>query len=321
MMKVRLGYVAMAIDLKNCSPSKTITYTRFSKIEDNEVKLYKLKNLTEQNLENTKRILLYNVAHDIKVYRITSKIIPLITHNDVLDWDYIGEFKGLYKKISTIITENNLRISAHPDHFTIISSPREDVLESSLKDLKYHNNILNSLGLDSNLGKLVLHVGGRYNSKEKTKQRFIDNFCNLPDQIKKRIILENDDKIYDVNDVLDICEELNIPMAMDVHHHWCNNRGDDIKDHLERIFETWKDEKLIPKVHISSPKSEKKKRAHADNVEFDFFYKFIQKAKIFDKDFDIMIEAKNKNMALFSLMDEIKKKTEFKVINNAEIEI
>lgn len=309
----------MAIDLKNCSPSKTISYTNYNKIVDDEVKLYKLKKLTEENLHNTKRILLYNIAHDIKVYRLTSKLVPLVTHPEVLKWDYIKELTTQYDAIKEIILKNNLRISAHPDHFTILSSPKDDVVKSSIKDLEYHVNIMNSIGLDSTEGKLVLHIGGKYDSKEKTKERFKNTFNELSKDIRERIILENDDKIYNVEDVLDICEDLNIPMVLDIHHHWCNNKGKDISNYLDRIFNTWKKQKLIPKVHISSPRSDKNIRAHADNIDFEFFYNFIVKAKVIDKDFDIMIEAKNKNLALFHLMKDIKNNEEFKILNNATI--
>lgn len=320
-MKVRLGYVAMAIDLENCSPSKTITFSRFEQIEDLEAKLYKLKKLTEENLNNTRRILLYNKAHDIQVYRLTSKLVPLVTHQDVIDWDYTKDFSDIYKSIGNIIKENNMRISAHPDHFTIISSPRNDVIETSIEDLVYHNIIMDNMGLNTDTGKLVLHVGGKYGSKEKTKIRFIDNFLLLPEGIRQRIIVENDDKTYDALDVLDICEELKIPMVLDIHHQWCNNRGENIEDYLDRIFDTWNNEKLIPKIHISSPKSEKSFRAHADNVDFNFFNEFIDKVRKYDRDFDIMIEAKNKNLALFNLMEQIKSHPEYKVINNASFEL
>ena len=320
-MKVRLGYVAMAIDLKNCSPSKTITFTRFEKIADDEVKLYKLKKLTEENLNNTRRILLYNKAHDIQVYRLTSKFVPLVTHQDVFEWDYTKDFIDLYKSISNIIKDNDMRISAHPDHFTIISSPRDEVVKTSIEDLVYHNNIMKSMGLDEEMGKLVLHIGGRYDSKEKTKKRFIDNFALLSEDVQKRIIVENDDKTYDALDVLDICEELGIPMVLDIHHNWCNNRGENIQVYIERIFNTWNNEKLIPKIHISSPKSEKNIRAHADDIDFNFFNEFMEKASEFNRDFDVMIEAKNKNLALFNLMNNIKDHPKYKVINNASFEI
>ena len=175
--------------------------------------------------------------------------------------------------------------------------------------------------MDTSYGKLVLHIGGKYNSKDKTIERFKINYKKLDENIRDRLILENDDKIYDVIDVLGICEDIKCPMVLDIHHHLCNNSNEKIGGYLERIFNTWSSEKLIPKIHISSPKSDKNIRAHADNINFDFFYDFIKTAKDINQDFDIMIEAKNKNLALFDLMKNIKESKYFKIINESTIEI
>ncbi|MBS4539919.1 UV DNA damage repair endonuclease UvsE [Clostridium sp. D2Q-11] len=318
-MLIRFGYVAMAIDLKNCSPSKTMTYTNYEKMKDSEVKLYKLKKITKENLINTKRILLYNVASDIKVYRLSSRLVPLVTHSDVIDWDYTKEFQEIYKSISKIINDNKLRVSMHPDHFTIISSPKDNVVEKSIEILEYHNNIMSSMDLSPQDGKLVLHIGGKYDGKEKTKKRFVENFLKLPEDIKSRIIVENDDKIYDVEDVLEVCRETKVPMVLDIHHHWCNNRDKPIGEYLEEIFNTWKSQPFPPKVHLSSPKDEKNFRAHHDYIDYFFFKEFIDKAKNLNQDFDIMIEAKKKNLALVKLIEDIKKQQDYQIINNATI--
>jgi len=265
--------------------------------------------------------LLYNLAHDIKVYRLTSKIVPLATHPEVLKWNYVDEFQELYSEIKKIIHENHFRISAHPDHFTILGSPKEEVVNTSISDLVYHNNIMNAIGLSSDYGKLVLHIGGKYEGKKETIVRFKKNFRLLDMNIANRLILENDDKIYNIHDVLNLCEELEVPMVLDIHHHWCNNNGQKLLDYLGPIFSTWDNQILKPKIHISSPKSEKDIRAHADNIDFDFFYEFITMAKMLDKDFDIMIEAKNKSLALFDLMTKIRKNNKFKIIDNSTFEM
>ncbi len=217
-----------------------------------------------------------------------------------------------------IVKKNNFRISAHPDHFTLLNSPREEVFEASIKDLEYHHNIFESMGLDKR-AKLVLHIGGRYKSKEVSVQRFMEKFSSLPEHLKERIILENDDKTYNTMDVLEICKKVNVPMVLDIHHHWCNNKGD-IITLLEPIFNTWNKEGLPPKIHLSSPKNEKNYRSHADNIKTEFFIEFLNKAKEINRDFDVMIEAKNKDLALFNLMKDLKKTKDIRIINQAEIE-
>lgn len=314
-MRVRLGYVAMALNLQEGSPNKTITYKRFSELVDDEIRLYKLKDLTAQNLDITRRILLYNVAHDINVYRFTSKLIPLATHADVFDWNFAITFKEELEALGTYIKENKLRVSAHPDHFTVINTPKTDILKSSIADLEYHVKLFEAMGLSEKQAKLVVHVGGTYGSKIKAAERFIENFHSIDPRLTGRIILENDDKSYTAKEVLEICKELSIPMVLDIHHHWCNNDNEALVDLLEEIFNTWDNEIYPPKIHVSSPKDTKNIRAHADYVDINFLASFLETAKTLDRDFDIMVEAKMKDRALLKLIEELKGISGVKIVD------
>ncbi|SDK49571.1 UV DNA damage repair endonuclease UvsE [Natronincola ferrireducens] len=323
-MKIRLGYVAIALNIHEGSPNKTVTYKTFSQLPDDETKLYKLKSLTKKNLETTKRILIYNKAHNIALYRFTSKLVPLATHPEVIQWDYIQEFNNLYKDIGKFILGNKLRVSAHPDHFTLINTPDEKVLKASLQDLEYHVKVFEAMDLNHQDGKLVLHIGGTYGNKKVATDRFIGNFKELSPRYKNRIILENDDKSFTAKEVLEICEYLQIPMVLDIHHHWCNNNGENIRELIPFIFDTWKGEKHPPKIHASSPKDNKNIRAHADYLDLDFLMGFINDAKNHGCDFDIMIEAKKKDLALFKLMEDFKqiqKEANIDILNEATIQI
>lgn len=316
-MIVRLGYVALPLDLEDCSPSKTITYKNYSKITDYNSKLDKVINLTKINLENSARILKHNLSKDIRIYRITSKLVPLATHPNAIKWNYIGKLKMYYKKISDIIKTNNIRVSSHPDIFNVLNSPKENVIYSTIDTLIYQDIILNAFDLEPSYGKLVMHVGGKYDKKETSMNRFTINYDRLPSRIKNRIVLENDDKIYNIKDTLTLSKKLNIPMVLDVHHHWCNNDGLALEDYLYDIFSTWDNQPLAPKIHLSSPKSTKDYRSHADYINFDDFNNFLKLAKKINIDFDVMIEAKKKNLALYKLMSDIKNNTSYKIIDDA----
>lgn len=309
----------MSMLVKNCSPSKTVTVKNLSKIDDDEVKFYKLTSLAKTNIKNTQRLFYHNNAHEIKIYRLTSKLIPLATHPITKGWDWEKEVGEDLRALGKYAKDNRFRVSAHPDHFTLLNTPKEDVLETSIKDLEYHNKIYKLMELDKS-AKLVLHVGGKYENKEKSKKRFMDNFTNLPVYLKERIILENDDKTYTAKEVLDICKRISIPMVLDIHHHWCNNEGEDISDYLEDIFNTWQEEADPPKIHLSSPKNEKEFRSHAKNIDLEFFMNFLRKAKEINFNFDVMIEAKNKDLALFNLMKELEKIPQVKILDGATIE-
>lgn len=161
---------------------------------------------------------------------------------------------------------------------------------------------------------LVLHIGSKIGGKKIGMERFIKNFNLLDEELKKIIVLENDDVSYDIIDTLNLCEKLNIPMVLDYHHFQVNNNNFlKIEDYIERIFDTWK---TLPKIHFSSPKSNKEKRSHADYIDVDNFIDFIERIKFINKDFDIMIEAKAKDDAIFRLIRQLKYKTDYKIIKN-----
>ncbi|MEN2774971.1 UV DNA damage repair endonuclease UvsE [Acetivibrio clariflavus] len=320
-MLVRLGYVAMTLNLENCSPSGTVTVKTFSKLASEEAKLHRLRRITRENLNNTLRILRFNKAYNIEVYRLTSKLVPLATHPDIGDWDYVEEFKDEFKKIGQFIKENDFRISAHPDHYTLINTSNDKVFEASLKDLDYHIKLFEAMGLDDYKYKLVMHIGGVYKNKEASIEKFKENFMKLPDRIRKRLILENDDKAYTAKEVLEICKDVRAPMVLDVHHHYCVNNGEAIEDMLQDIFETWKGEYFVPKIHFSSPKSQKEFRSHADDIDPNEFYNFLKIAKKLDADFDVMIEAKNKDNALFNLSNKLKEFENIRWIDEGHFEV
>jgi len=305
-MKIRLGFVAMSLNLVDASPSKTITYTMLQKMPNDHARLYKLKKLTQENLDNTLRILTYAQSNGIFLYRFTSKLVPLATHSNVINWDYVEQFKDKFLSIGNFIKKHNMAVSAHPDHYTILNSPREEVIRSSFADLEYHHRILEAMELNED-AKLVIHVGGAYSNKNKAIDRFKHNFSLLPSSIRARIILENDDKIYTAQDVLSICQDLSIPMVLDVHHYMCNPGNEKLQDLLFPIFETWRGQNRPPKVHFSSPKSDKQFCHHAPNINPDDFISFIQMVyKFWGKDIDVMLEAKNKDVAVFNLIDNLK---------------
>lgn len=319
-MKIRFGYVAMSMILKDCSPSKTITVANLSKITSEAARFQKLSLLARTNLENTRRLLVHNQSHDIKVFRISSRLIPLATHPIVQNWDWERIVGQELRYLGEYARKNHFRISAHPDHFTVLNSPRKAVLEAAIKDLEYHHKIFAGMGLGPD-AKLVIHVGGSYGDKNNSIAKFIDNYNRLPAHLKNRMILENDDKIYTVGDVLDICENLGIPMVLDVHHHYCNNNHDDISAYLPAIFNTWKKQNLPPKIHFSSPKGINNARSHADDIDSAAFIEFLDKVRIIDRDFDVMIEAKNKDAALFKLLYSLKNIPGIKFVDEASIEI
>lgn len=319
-MRVRLGYVAIALNLDKVTSSSTVTYSRYSKINSEEERLKKLKEVTYSNLEALEVILNYNIGHKIHFYRITSNLIPLATHPDVM-WDYKKYFRQDFLKLGNIIKKSNMRVDSHPDQFNVINSTRESVIQSTLINLSNSVDIFELM--DYKLGKMVIHIGSSQGGKEESIKRFIRNFNNFPRRIQERLILENDDKVFTAKDVLQICKNLKVPMVLDIHHHNCKNEGEDIGDLLDDIFNTWNDESIPPKLHFSTPKEFENDRKHADYIDADNFVSFIKlvKSKV-NRDMDVMIEAKKKDKAMLKLIEDLKRTDlDFKFIDETTIEV
>ena len=308
-MKVRLGYVALSKALNDITTSSTITYTNYINKNYNTSKLLEI---TKNNLDSLYEIIKYNVKNNFHFYRLTSKLVPLATH-DKVNFDYITPFLDKYKKIGKLINDNNIRVDTHPDQYAVLNSMDSKIVKNTVEILEYHYKIMDALNIKSKT--IILHVGSSVCGKRASITRFINNFEKLPDCLKKCIAIENDDKVYNVKDVLELCHKINVPMVLDYHHFICNNEGGDIKDYLKEIIETWNGK--LPKVHFSSPKSKLKKefRSHNDYINPDDFINFINLIKTQDKDIDIMLEAKAKDDAISRLVRQLKYKTNYKFID------
>jgi len=296
-MNIRLGYVSLS-KILDITTSKTITYTEFKKHND----LNKINNIIIENLINLEKIIDYNIKNNIHFYRLTSKLIPLSTIKE-LNFDYINPYIKLYKRIGNKIKKHNIRIDTHPDQFCILNSTKKEIVENSIQILEYHYKILDALGIENKI--IILHVGSSVLGKNNSIHRFINNFNKLPKYLQESIAIENDDKIYNIEDCLSLCKKLNIPMILDYHHHICNNNNINIDNYLEEIFNTWN---ITPKIHFSSPKNKTKKeyRSHHDYINVDDFIIFLDKIKPLNKNIDIMLECKAKDEALFRLVAQLK---------------
>jgi len=308
-MKVRLGYVALSKALDDVTTSSTITYTNYINKNYNTSKLLEI---TKNNLDSLYEIIKYNVKNNFHFYRLTSKLVPLATH-DKVDFDYITPFLDKYKKIGKLINDNNIRVDTHPDQYAVLNSMDRKIVKNTVEILEYHYKIMDAIGIKDKL--IILHVGSSACGKKASITRFINNFNKLPDHIKKCIAVENDDKVYNIKDVLELCHKINVPMVLDYHHFICNNEKEDINDYLKEIIDTW-DGKL-PKMHFSSPKSKLKKefRSHSDYINKECFIKFINILKKQDKDIDIMLEAKAKDDAVSRLARCLKYETNYKFLD------
>jgi UV DNA damage endonuclease len=308
-----------------------MTVANFSKLADREAAIRKLERIGAENLHNTLRLLRHNRAYEIQVYRLSSKLIPLIGHDLLEDWDPIAILAAEFEEVGDYAKQNEMRISFHPDHFIVLSTHRPDVLDKSIADLERHAAMLDAMGLGPE-AKCNIHIGGSYGDKEKAGERFITHFMMLRPEIQKRITLENDDKTFTALETVEIAELVGAPMVLDIHHHQVNNDGEEAVQLWPRIQKTWLNTvnsdqtvgaapTLPPKIHASSPKSEKEPRSHADYIEANPLLAFLRDIAAVTPNLDIMIEAKMKDQALLQLMEECKRHKDVTPLSQASFEI
>ena len=290
-MKHKIGYACI-----NTSISATTNRTcRLDRCSEN-----RLRELIFANLEGLLQVINWNIDHNIYLYRISSAIIPFASHriNTIKWWE---NYKNKLDEIGKLVKESRSRVSMHPGQYVNINSPNPEIVKSSIKELEWHAKFLDTLGLDST-HRLILHVGGVYGNKTEAMQRFISTYNDLPDNIKKRLSLENDDKSYTVWDVLNISTITGIPIVFDILHHNINNVGqekdNDIENILKLCFLTWNKETGRPKIHFSTQKKDAKPGSHAESINMNDFVEFYNKFKYLD--FDIMFETKDKEKSVLT---------------------
>ncbi len=259
------------------------------------------------NLRCLQHLLSFNLDHNILFFRISSDIIPFASH-PVLNVDWELYFKDRLTDIGRFIRNNNMRISMHPDQFIVLNSKRKEVVQRSIKELVYHASFLDSLGLDES-SKIQLHVGGVYGEKETSMNRFVTHFDLLPTSVRKRLVIENDERSYTANDCLQISKQNHIPVLFDVLHHEINNLDEPIQKMFSLIADTWKTSDGIPMVDYSSQERNEKTGKHATHINQKDFICFLQ--SINSIDIDIMLEIKDKEKSAVEAISLAKKDTRF----------
>ena len=255
----------------------------------------KLTEVTEHNLAALERMIDYNHKNDIKLFRISSDLIPFGSSPvNTLAWPEIH--KEAFDRIGSKIRKSGMRVSLHPGQYTVLNSPTEDVVERAITDLVYHDKILIALGTDQT-NKIVLHVGGIYGDKKEALERFEQNFRRLPEAVRNRLIIENDDRLYNIEDVLTLAHRLHVPAVYDNLHHAINPPPSGGTDPywIAEAKKTWKAADGNQKIHYSQQALDKRPGAHTDTINLETFLTFHEQLE--DKQIDIMLEVKDKNLS------------------------
>jgi UV DNA damage endonuclease len=293
---MRIGYPCINRTV-DCTANSTFRLKSYSEA--------RLKQTVKNNLYCLQRILQFNLEHRLFFFRISSDLIPFASH-PINKFNWQEYFQKEFEEIGEFITKNRMRISMHPDQFTLINSIKDDIFERSKNELKYNAQILDLLKLDTS-AKIQIHVGGAYGDKEKSMARFVTRFGILDDSIIRRLIIENDDKIYNLNDCLKINAQTQIPILLDVFHHKLNNsKNYTTEDSFKCVTKTWNEKRDgIPMVDYSSQEPNGSPRQHAETINIEDFDLFLKQTQQFD--FDVMLEIKDKEKSAIKAITLAKK--------------
>ena len=299
---MNIGYACINMQLSSQKPK---IYTGRSMIK----RTFKAKGIeyaSELGLQNCKdlfEIVKWNNENGFPFFRITSNLFPWSSEYKLKDMPDHQEICDVLGEVGKYVADNNMRITSHPGPFNVLTSPHPHVVDNCINDLSTHGEVFDMMGLSrSPYNKINIHIGGAYGDKESAMARFCVNFERLPDSVKSRLTVENDDKatMYSVRDLYDgVYKVIGIPIVFDYHHHqFCTGDMSEQKA-LELAIKTWGD--IKPVVHYSeSRRDEKKDDTIRVQAHSDYIY---DKIETYGNEIDIMVEAKAKELAVVKYIE------------------
>ena len=261
---------------------------------DAAAQIEKLRGIYTENTARLRKAVEFCRANNIKLYRMTSNLYPF--SDDELGAELLNEFAADLSEIGTNAIADNLRLVLHPDQYVVLSSDSDSVIENSVKILKMHAKTMDLLGQPRSEWAVMNVHGGKSDRIDK----LVRSISELPDEIRTRLTLENDEYAYPSAKILEVCRRAEIPMVFDAHHHICSEKLDDYNDaSVAEMFwaarETWeKPENQL--VHISNGRENFQDRAHHDLI--------FTMPEVFRHAEWIEVEAKHKEIAIAKLQTE-----------------
>jgi UV DNA damage endonuclease len=264
--------------------------------------------------------------HDIRMYRLPTALAPYASHPDLPQFhDQIGECEQELAEVGAIVRERGIRLSSHPGQYTVLNSEREEVRAAAVAELEVQAALLDAMGLGDE-AVVVLHVGGGAGGTQAAIERFLRGHEALSARARARLVVENDDRVFGLVDVLEVARRAELRVVWDVLHHRCNDPARlPNSAALALALDTWPPAGAVPKIHYSSPRLDVEERrvksgrsvqrrlvlpqlrAHADLIDPIGFEAFLRDAPA-GRDFDVMLEAKAKDVALLRLREQLQER-------------
>jgi UV DNA damage endonuclease len=274
------------------------------------------------SLEHLEAILGYLDDADIRFYRMATGLAPYASHPELTRFrDGPARFAERLAEVGALARQLGIRLTTHPGQYTVLNSEDPEIQRLAAVELEVQAEIMDGMGLGPE-SVVILHVGGAAGGTQAALERFCRGFELLSDAARRRLVVENDDRTFALRDVVGLAQRIGRPVVWDILHHHCND-PDRIPDReaLELALSTWP-EGVLPKIHFSTPKTavEERKvrkgrrverrlvlpqlRAHADTIDPISFEQFVGETAE-GLDFDVMLEAKAKDLALLRLREQL----------------
>lgn len=283
---VRIGYACLNPDI-----SQGFKTCRFDNLTND-----KWIELIEWNLATLEEMITYTVDHGIGLLRLSSDLIPFATKpKEGVDLDWKKYFESTFNRIKDKVQSVQLRISMHPGQYTVLNSMNMTVVERAIDDLEYHAELLELLG-GNQTNKIIIHIGGIYGDKEAAMARFIQQANQLSERVRSHLVIENDERLYSIQDVLRMSEQTGLPVIFDNLHHKVRLPLDDtpLSDYIQACCQTWQPADGRQKIHYSQQAPGKKAGAHSETIAIRPFIGFLEQLAA-NQSIDIMLEVKDKN--------------------------
>ena len=297
---MNLGYACINMTLGKQKPKITTNRSMIKKTFLEKGIPY-ASELGIQNCRDLVEVIKWNHQNGINFFRMSSDLFPWASEYPLSSLPHYNRICNLMAGAGNLAKKYNQRITSHPGPFNVLVSPREHVVENTIRDLSIHGEVFDMMGLSRTpYNKLNIHCNGVYGDKISAMDRFCKNFERLPESVQTRLTVENDDKasMYSVKDLMYIHERIGIPIVFDYHHHkFCTGDLSE-EEALNLAVSTWP-KGITPAVHYSESKAlnenlNVKPQAHSDYIK--------EIPNTYGLDVDIMVEAKAKELTILEYL-------------------
>ena len=291
---VRYGYACINMTLAETKPKDRVTVNRgMIQRTFREKGTQYASQLALLNVQDLLKVVDWNVAHGIRVFRVTSNLFPWASEYRLQDLPDFAEIRATLEEIG----KRGLRLTTHPDHFNKLAALPGATLDNTVKDLELHAEIFDLMGLpQTHWHKINIHVGGAYGDRDESLRRFAHNYrTRLSQSLRARLTVENDDKpgLYAVEHLMTLHDDIGIPIVFDYFHHALNPGGLTEQEAFLAAYGTWGG--VRPVFHYSSSRRENeepeaRREAHADWIH--------ERINTYGKAVDLVLESKMKELAV-----------------------